>query len=135
MLNNGTELMKKENAAMQETVGQRGFHPIFSPLTDVKENEREYVMTLEMPGVGEKDIDVTIDHSVLTVQGHAQRTVVEGAQLAYSEYNEGSYRRMFTLSSTVDANRITAKMKDGVLTLTLPKAESAKARKIAVCAT
>lgn len=135
MLNNGTELMKVENNAMKEAVGQRGFHPRFSPLANIKENEREYTMTLEMPGVGEKDVDVTIDHDVLTVHGHAQRTVVDGARLVYREYDEGSYRRMFTLTSAVDTSRIEAAMKDGVLTLTLPKTESARARRIEVRAT
>ncbi len=69
---------------------------------------------------------------MLTIEGRIDFQKYEDLQPVYGEYNVGPYRRSFRISSQIDQNRITAEMRDGVITLTLPKAEAAKPRQIAV---
>jgi len=85
-----------------------------------------------MPGVDQKSINITIDQGVLMIQGNVDTTPVEGYELEYQEYDIGDYQRSFTLTDTVDQDKISANYKNGVLELILPKAEEAKPRKIEV---
>jgi len=89
-------------------------------------------MVLEMPGVDRDNIDVNVEHGVLTVEGKINFSKYEGLQPIYSEYNIGPYRRTFRISSRVDQDKIRAELRDGVITLVLPKAEEAKPRRIEV---
>ena len=85
-----------------------------------------------MPGVDEKSIDITLEKSVLTLLGRVEQETHEGYCAAYVEYEAGDYERAFTLSDEIDRDRIEASVKNGVLRLTLPKAEPVKLRKINV---
>jgi len=87
---------------------------------------------LEMPGVAPDSVDVSLENRVLTIRGQARTTRPENLELVHAEYSEGDYERVFTLSEDFDPDRIEAEMRAGVLTLTLPRAEAAKPRKIAV---
>jgi HSP20 family protein len=88
---------------------------------------------MEMPGVEKANLDVHVENDVLNVVGHIDFSKYEKLQPVYTEYNIGHYRRAFSLSpNNVDQEKIKAEMNDGVLTLTLPKAERAKARRITV---
>ena len=89
-------------------------------------------MVLEMPGVDRDNIDVSVENGVLTVEGRINFSKYEGLQPVYSEYNIGPYRRTFRISSRIDQDKIRAEMRDGVITLALPKAEKAKPRRIEV---
>ena len=89
-------------------------------------------MVLEMPGVDRDNIDVSVENGVLTVEGKINFSKYEGLQPIYSEYNIGPYRRTFRISSRVDQDKIRAELRDGVITLVLPKAEEAKPRRIEV---
>ena len=103
----------------------------FLPNTDIYETEDALMLVMEMPGVGNEHADITLEDDVLSVTGRIDFSRYEKLQPIYTEYNIGYYRRSFSLSpSGTDEHRISADMKDGVLTLTLPKAERVKPRRI-----
>jgi HSP20 family protein len=104
----------------------------FLPTTDIFENDDALTVVLEMPGVDNSNIDVDIENGVLTVEGRINFDKYKGMQPIYSEYNVGPYRRSFRISNRVDQDKIKAEMRDGVITLVLPKAEEAKPRRIEV---
>jgi HSP20 family molecular chaperone IbpA len=118
------EIEKKEEATIPART--------FLPTTDIFETEQSLNLVVEMPGVDKNKVEVNVEDGVLTMQGRIDFAKYEGMQPVYTEYNVGHYRRSFTLSNKIDQGRITAEMKDGVLTLVLPKAEEAKPRQISV---
>jgi HSP20 family molecular chaperone IbpA len=118
------ELEKKQEATIPARV--------FVPTTDIFETEQALTLVAEMPGVDKAKVDVSVEDGVLTIQGQIDFSKYEGLRPVYTEYNIGHYRRVFTLSNRIDQNNISAEMKDGVLTLVLPKAEEAKPRRINV---
>jgi HSP20 family molecular chaperone IbpA len=83
-----------------------------------------------MPGVDHDGVDITLERRVLTVRGRSTTCEHTGYQRVYNEYADGDYERVFTLSENIDRDRIEATLKDGVLHLVLPKAETAKPRRI-----
>jgi HSP20 family molecular chaperone IbpA len=104
----------------------------FLPTADIFETEEALAVVLEMPGVDRNNIDVNVDNGVLTIEGRIEFNKYEGLQPIYSEYNIGPFRRSFRISGQIDQDKIKAEMRDGVITLTLPKAEEAKPRRIEV---
>ncbi len=129
----GQELQVQEKRELQKkdetTIPAR----IFMPTTDIFETEESLSVVMEMPGVAQSNIEINIEDDVLSVEGHIDFSKYEKMEPLYTEYNIGHYRRRFSLSpSRIDQNRIKAEMKDGVLTLTLPKTEQAKPRRISV---
>jgi HSP20 family protein len=106
------------------------------PTAEVTEKDSEFVVTLELPGIDQKNVDIDINGNLLTVKGEKREEKEEEKDKHYhlSERRYGSFSRSFTLPDTVAHDRITATMKDGVLTLTLPKTEAATrpARKVEI---
>jgi HSP20 family molecular chaperone IbpA len=103
----------------------------YLPTTDIFETQQALTVVMEMPGVNQ-NVQVTVENDILSVNGRIDFSKYEGLQPVYTEYNVGHYARSFQLSSKIDQGKITADLKDGVITLTLPKAEEAKPRKITV---
>jgi HSP20 family molecular chaperone IbpA len=104
---------------------------IYVPTTDIFETEGALMVVMEMPGVVKEHADIIVEDNVLSVTGRIDFSKYEKLQPVYTEYNIGHFRRSFSLApSSIDEHKITAEMEDGVLTLTLPKAERVKARKI-----
>jgi HSP20 family molecular chaperone IbpA len=104
----------------------------FVPSADIYESENALTVVLEMPGVSKDNVDVNIEDGVLTVEGRIEFGKYEGLRPVYSEYNVGPYRRSFQISSQIDHSKIAARMQDGIMTLELPKAETAKPRRVQV---
>lgn len=105
---------------------------MFVPAADIYEAENDLTIILEMPGVEKKNVNIDVADGVLSVEGRIDLTKYQGLQPLYTEYNIGHYARSFRLSSKIDQNKIVAEMKDGVLSLKLPKIEEAKPRTIQV---
>jgi HSP20 family protein len=105
---------------------------VFVPDADIYESEDVLTVILEMPGVGRDNVKVGVEDGVLKVEGRLDLSKYQGLRPLHTEYNIGHYARTFQLSSKIDQNKITASMKDGVLSLTLPKVEEAKPRRIEV---
>jgi HSP20 family protein len=105
---------------------------IYVPTADIYETADALSVVLEMPGVERSNVNVHVKDDVLRVEGRLDLSKYQGLQPLYTEYNVGHYARSFQLSSKIDQNKISAEMKDGVLSLQLPKAEEAKPRTIRV---
>ena len=103
----------------------------FVPNTDIFETENALMVVMELPGVDREHTEITVEDNVLSVSGRIDFSKYEKLQPVYTEYNIGYFRRTFSLApSSIDEQKISADMRDGVLTLTLPKAERIKPRRI-----
>jgi len=105
---------------------------VFVPVTDIFETPEALTVVLEMPGVDRASIEASVEDDVVTIEGRIDFTKYESMQPVYTEYNVGHYARSFEISNRIDQSKISAELKDGVVTLVLPKAEQAKSRKIQV---
>lgn len=102
-----------------------------TPLANIRETNDGYVLEAEMPGVAKDGLEVTVENGELAIVGR-RAPATERGRSVYRESRGADYRRVFELDPSIDAGKITAKIEQGVLTLTLPKADSVKPRKITV---
>jgi HSP20 family molecular chaperone IbpA len=105
---------------------------VFAPPADIYETRDALMVILEMPGVEKGKVDVHVEGGVLSVEGRLDLTKYQGLLPLYSEYNIGHYSRSFRLSNKINQEKIGAELKEGVLSVTLPKLEEAKPRAIQV---
>ena len=103
------------------------------PAVDVAEGDDTYTVKMELPGVNKEDVKITLESNILTIRGE-KRAEGEVKEKNYhrTERSYGSFQRSFTLPTTVKNDKIDAVYKDGILTVTLPKAEEAKPKQIEV---
>ena len=101
------------------------------PGVNIFENKDGYVLEAEMPGVNKSGLEITLDGNEIAIVGHRGDSALAGQPL-FRESQHADYRRVFELDPAIDANRISARMEQGILTLTLPKSEKVKPRKINV---
>lgn len=106
--------------------------PVFTPPTDIFETTAGVQMVIDMPGADPDSLDVTLDNRVLRISARSASSAPDGFALVHAEYRDGNYERSFTVSEPIDAARIEAVLKDGVLRLTLPKAAPSPAARISV---
>ena len=103
------------------------------PRVDVNETDKEVTIEAELPGIDKKDVKVEIQNNVLTISGERKsEKKVEEENCYVAERHYGKFERTFTLSDTVDSNKISAEYKNGVLKLSLPKTEKALPKEISV---
>lgn len=111
----------------------RFFGHQFSPAVDITETDKEIVVKAELPGIDQKDLKVELADGVLTIKGEKKEEKEEkGENLYRLERSFGSFARSFRLPCEVQEEKIEAKYKDGVLSLTLPKVESGKKTSIQI---
>lgn len=98
----------------------------FSPRVDIKEKKKKYEITADLPGVDKDDLSVTLEDGVLTIEAstNEEKTEEEDGKVIRKERRSGKFMRSFNLGLDVKEGDISAKFKDGVLTLNVPKAEA-----------
>ena len=116
-----------ENARPELTRG--GLH--FTPRGDICETDNELTLFAEVPGARPEDVDLHYEQGELTLRARVPPRA-EGKRVLLQEYEEGDFYRAFNIHESIDASRISAECKNGVLTVHLPKAEAAKPRQISV---
>jgi HSP20 family protein len=104
----------------------------YMPDVDICEFPDHLELWADMPGVSEKDVHITLENGVLTIDGKVNTGLYDGLSPLYTEYNVGNYFRQFSLHESIDGAAIRATMRNGVLELVLPKVEAARPRKIEV---
>lgn len=126
------EIATKEKQQLSK--GQEQTRPgrYYVPDVNIYEFEDSLRLWADMPGVKEKDVDVTLKDGMLTLAGKVSTELYNGLRPLYTEYNIGNYYREFVLNEDIDESKIRATMRNGVLELTLPKKEHAKPRRIEV---
>ncbi len=105
------------------------------PAVDVFEDKESLKIVAELPGLKPEDVKITMENNTLTLRGEKKQVAEEKNERVHRyERSYGTFERSFSLPNTVDAEKVAASFENGVLTITLPKAEKAKPREIAVAA-
>lgn len=104
----------------------------WTPAMDVYQNNDNIVAMIELPGMKKEEIEISLHDGVLTIAGERKLETNDGENAERTERITGKFRRSITLPNRVDANKVSASYKDGILTVTLPKAEDAKPKQIQV---
>ena len=106
----------------------------WSPTVDIEENDDNYTIRADLPGVPKDDIKVSLEKGVLSISGEKRvdKETGKGTKHHRTERFRGSFSRRFTLPATIDADKVNADYKDGVLTLSVPKVESEKPKAIEI---
>lgn len=102
-----------------------------TPDVNIYETNEGYVLQAEMPGVNKQGLEITLENNEITLTGHRQPAPVAG-DLLFRESRAADFRRVFELDPAIDTGKVAARMDQGVLTLTLPKSERVKPRRIKV---
>ena len=110
---------------------QRRAEQFVTPVASVVEDGDAYLLKVEMPGVNKEGLEISVENNELTITGRRDLAQIEGT-LIHRESRTEDFRRVFELDPSIDTSKISARIDQGFLTLTLPKAEQVKPRKIAV---
>ncbi len=102
-----------------------------APVSSVIEDTDAYLLKVEMPGVNKEGLEISVENNELTITGRRSLPQIEGT-LIHRESRPENFRRVFELDPSIDTSKVSAQIDQGVLTLTLPKAEQVKPRKITV---
>ena len=102
-----------------------------TPVASVIEGADVYMLNVEMPGVNKEGLEISVENNELTIIGRRSLSQIEGT-LIHRESRPENFRRVFELDPSIDMSKISARIDQGVLTLTLPKAEQVKPRKVTV---
>ena len=130
MAPNELEAKPKQKVERRDETTRPG--TFFQPAVDIFETKDELVLVADMPGVPPDGVDVDLEGDELSIEGRVRSGEYDGLKPLYVEYGVGGYHRRFTLGEMIDRDGIKAQMQNGVLVLRLPKAERARARRIAV---
>lgn len=123
---------QNRDAQRQNAQAQSRARDTVRPPVDVFESEQGITLRADLPGVPRDKLTVRVEGDTLTIEGEAVLDLPGQMEAVYAELRSPYYQRSFTLSSELDTSRIEAGLKDGVLTLTVPKHEAAKPRKIEI---
>jgi len=130
--NDHKEIEAREKAEIQTESTRPG--RVFRPDVDILERSDAFVIHADMPGADESTVDIHLDKGVLSLDARPAPAEDEGHRAVHAEYRAGSYHREFRISEDIDPEAVSAKMKDGVLELLLPKSAKKQPRRIQVAA-
>lgn len=119
-----TTVQKETRPAVERNV------EFISPEVNIFETKEGYVLEAEMPGVNKEGLELTLEGNEITIVG--RRNLERMTQPLFRESREADFRRVFELDPAIDTSKVSARMEQGVLTLSLPKSEKVKPRRIAV---
>lgn len=125
------ELVKQEAPAETAMVERTRGTTAYNPRVDIAETQDEMLLYADLPGVEPKNLDLRFDNGELIIEGRVEPRRAEG-KLLYTEYGIGDFYRAFSITEAIDAGKISAELKSGVLTIHLPKTDAVKPRKIEV---
>lgn len=118
--------------ARREADGGREQTPTIKPLYEVKETDEAWGLQVYLPGVAREGLELTAEEGLITLRGRRDWKAPAGWTMLYRESADGPYELVLQHDNTIDVDKIHAELKDGVLRVSLPKAEAVKPRKIAV---
>ena len=125
----GKDLICKNKTEVQEKTSS---FKTFMPEVDIYEKSEALFLVADGAGGDKKDVEINLKDNVLSIKGQIKAEGYQGLRPLYGEYNIGHYERRFNLSEKIDQEKVQAQMDNGTLTLTLPKAQAAKARSIVI---
>ena len=120
-----TKPIQKENPVAEH-------EPVYVPRVDIRESAEGFTVVADLPGADEKSVEATVQNRVLTIEAWTKIEKPQGHEELGREFGAGRFRRDFTLPDAVDPDRIQARVKNGVLTVSIPKKDEVKVRKIQV---
>jgi HSP20 family protein len=126
------EIATKEKQQLAKPQEQTRPGRYYVPDVNIYEFDESLKLWADMPGVKEKDVNVTLKDGVLTIVGQVTTDMYAGLRPMYTEYNVGNYHREFVLNEDIDESKIRATLRNGVLEVELPKKEKARPRQIEV---
>lgn len=126
------DIITKEKQQLAKPQEQTRPGRYYVPDVNIYELDQSLKLWADVPGVKEKDVNVTLKDGVLTIVGQVATDMYAGLRPMYTEYNIGNYYREFVLNEEIDESKIRATLRNGVLELELPKKEKAKPRQIEV---
>jgi HSP20 family protein len=108
--------------------------PAWGPAANLRESDKEYILTAELPGMTAKDVEIDVQDNVLSVSGEkkTERSENQAGHWHMVERSEGRFERSFTLPRSVDPDSIKAEFENGVLSIHLPKRAEAKGRRVSI---
>ena len=128
-----TQEIKAQDKVTVTSQGERTKDvPVFVPSVDILESEDAMTLVADLPGVEKPGLTIDLKDNTLTIRGEITPADYGDSKVIYREYEEGDYYRQFSVSELIDQARISAVLKDGVLTLSLPKVGPAQPRKVEV---
>jgi len=123
------QLREKRSSMETESTRDRN---VYVPRVDIMETNDAILLIADMPGVDKKSVNIALEKNILTIMGIIEPEHYKDYRIAFAEYNIGDYQRSFAISNAIDQDKIEASVKNGVLRLTLPKAEHARPKRIEV---
>ena len=132
MATNNTNAIEKTTPDTPERAEQSGQVTYYTPLCDIAETRDAFLFQADLPGAKADEVDISYDSGTLIIQSKVQPRQPTDVRYMLQEYGVGYFYRSFNIATPVNAEAIKAELKNGVLSLYVPKAESAKVRRIQV---
>jgi HSP20 family protein len=131
MTTNGNTTLTQKDIAQESAPERLREGVTFTPRVDIMETDKELILKADLPGVRNEDVELRFEKGQLILTGHVNQAKGD-RQFVLQEYGEGDFYRAFAIHESIDASKIEASCKQGILTVHLPKVEAVKPRQIAV---